>query len=87
MGRTSRPTGWCERVAIRSSRHPRSIFVTEKDADRTPAPEENPDALKRLGHRELEEELTVSAAAPGRRQISRFVRLLFERRRRRRPRR
>jgi hypothetical protein len=43
----------------------------------------DPQAAKSIGHDELERELTLAGAGPGRRRFTRFIRFLLERSRRR----
>jgi hypothetical protein len=43
---------------------------------------EEPEAVESLDADELERELTIAAAGPGRQRLRRFLRLLLERRRR-----
>jgi hypothetical protein len=47
------------------------------------AVDRDPDAARSLEPDELERELTLAAAEPGRRRFTRFIRLLLERSRRR----
>jgi hypothetical protein len=51
--------------------------------DHAKAVDRDPHAAKSIGNDELERELTLAAAGPGRRRFARFIRLLLERSRRR----
>jgi hypothetical protein len=51
--------------------------------DHATAFDRDPRAAKSIDNDELERELTLAAARPGRRRFTRFIRLLLERSRRR----
>jgi hypothetical protein len=56
------------------------------DLERAHDLDRDPLAAESIGNDELERELTIAAAGPGRRRFTRFIRLLKERARRRRDR-